>query len=151
MSAQERMSAAEFRDLTTRKKNPRNKFGAIRTTSTLGTFDSRGEHNRFAVLSMLQTAGVIRNLQRQTRFPLYCGQQPLVIDSVGGRKTHAAYVADYTYEDVETGLYCVEDWKGKDTRLSQLKRAILALMLPHARILVTFARAPQPKKSRIKK
>jgi hypothetical protein len=151
MTTQERMSAAEFRDLTARKKNPRNKFGAVRTTSALGTFDSKGEHNRFAALSMLQTAGAIRNLQPQTRFPLYCGEQPLMIESALGRKTHATYIADYTYDDVETGIYCVEDWKGTDTKLSQLKRAVLAIMLPRAKILVTFARAPQPKKSRTKR
>lgn len=76
-------------------------------------FDSVGEANYYAKLSMMQCAGMIWNLQRQVRFPLMAHRQ----DGLGVVVGH--YVADAVYEDKEGIHIC--DYKGAMTDVAALK------------------------------
>lgn len=103
------------------------KYGAIRQDG----FDSRKEQRRHAELRILERAGEIRGLNVQVSFPL------LTVDKDGktipivypGSKRPMTYRADFTYEELDRHgewAFVVEDAKGCDTRVSKIKRAILA-------------------------
>jgi len=96
-----------------------NKFGA-RRTSVLGvTFHSKKEATRYVQLRMLESAGVISQLECQPRIPLM----------VNGKKL-GTYVGDFRY--VENSDIVVEDVKSAPTKtpLYKLKKAILATYSP---------------------
>lgn len=78
------------------------------------------EARRYGELLLLERAGEISALELQPRFRLSCGGKPVLLGS--GRQ--ACYVADFAYQQGDRRV--VEDVKGKDTRLSALKRAIVA-------------------------
>lgn len=100
----------------------RNKYGNRRVTMNGETFDSQKEARRYAELELLQRAGEIRDLKRQTRFTLMCGTVQLRYSS--GRAV--VYVADYTYADRRKGwAVVIEDAKGCRTDVYKLKRAIM--------------------------
>lgn len=72
----------------------------------------------------MERAGAIAGLELQPKFELTCGGRPVLLKSEGypnGRRV--TYRADFAY--IEDGARVVEDVKGKDTRLSALKRAVL--------------------------
>lgn len=78
------------------------------------SFDSSGEFKRWLDLKLLQKGGVISNLKRQIRLPLYGVN--------GDVKTIVAHlVADFTYTDNESGEHITEDFKGAITDVSMLK------------------------------
>jgi hypothetical protein len=82
------------------KQNRRaQKFGNVRVTNADGTFDSQKEHRRWCELKLLERGGVIRNLERQTRFDI-------VINGVncGFWKCDFSYFADNArvIEDVKS-------------------------------------------------
>ena len=64
-----------------------------------------------------------------------------------GRKTQAVYIADFTYYELPENTLVIADFKGIDTKLSQLKRAILQTMLPDARIVVQYAKSNSSRRS----
>ena len=104
----------------------RNKYGAKRTVVDGFKFDSQAEAYRYQQLVLMQRGGVIRELEVHPPFPLEINGKPLLLRSKGfpgGRK--ARYEADFRYFDVSKGDYVVEDVKGADTPISQLKRAIV--------------------------
>lgn len=80
-------------------------------------FPSEAEAMRWAKLRRDEKVGVIKDLQRQVRYPLYAfgpdGQAVLV--------TH--YQADFVYHDIETDIRVIEDEKPFDGMLpeAQLK------------------------------
>ena len=83
-------------------------------------FASRGEGRRYVELRTLLRAGIIKDLELQPTFLLACGDTPIKYEN--GRQ--AKYVADFRYTDIERGVV-VEDFKGRDTLTSKLKRAIV--------------------------
>lgn len=72
---------------------------------------------------MLERLGRIRDLKRQVRIPLIVNGGPLLIRDKTGRARKLSYVADFTY--YEDDVYVVEDFKGFDTQVSRIKRAIV--------------------------
>ena len=86
-------------------------------------FDSQKEAERWAVLLLIQRAGLITDLRRQVRIPLL-GKNGLVRFQPSNRA--AVYVADFVYFDVPKGVEVIEDTKGYQTQEFKLKRAILA-------------------------
>lgn len=88
-----------------------------------GDFDSKGEYQRYLDLRMLERVGRIRDLKRQVRIPLVVNGTPLLIRDKIGRARALSYVADFTY--YEDDVYVVEDFKGFDTPVSRIKRAIV--------------------------
>ena len=98
------MTAAQARALFTATAEKPSKYRSKRTTVAGLTFDSKAEGARYAELSLMLRAGLIRDLQTQRRFPLV----------VNGQKI-ATYVADFSYFDVATGASVVEDVKSVAT------------------------------------
>lgn len=83
-------------------------------------FASKFEANRFAELSMLQTAGQIKDLQTQVAFPI----------KVNGVDI-CKYVADFTYKNAQTGEAIIEDTKGHEkavTDLFKIKRKLVGAL-----------------------
>lgn len=89
-----------------------NKYGARKTTIDGLTFDSKAESRRWRELQMLEKAGEIRDLGRQTAFDL----------TVNGVKV-CKYVADFCYW--ENDAYVVEDVKGVKTAAYVIKRKLM--------------------------
>ena len=110
-------------------KRPRgwNKYGARKVKFNGHVFDSQLEARRYSQLKLLQRAGEIADLQLQVRFPLFAGDQPILIRSKGypnGR--HCCYVADFVY--VEDGRQIIEDAKGDRTDTFKIKKALMECM-----------------------
>lgn len=96
------------------------------------TFDSKKEANRYRELLLLQKAGKIFGLQRQEKFVLIPTQrEPDTIGARGGIhkgkviEKECAYIADFTYFDVDTDEFVVEDTKGVRTADYIIKRKML--------------------------
>ncbi len=68
-----------------------------------GFFHSKGESERFAHLQMLEQVKIIRDLTRQTKFPLVVNDVKI-----------GSYVSDFTYIN-DKGDYIVEDYKSEAT------------------------------------
>lgn len=79
------------------------KYGNKKTVIDGRVFDSKKEAGRYLQLRMMQTAGLIKNLQCQVEYRL----------EVEGSKI-AKYIADFCYE--ENGVEVVEDVKSSATR-----------------------------------
>ncbi len=106
--------------IDTNRVNIMNKYRAKPTVIDGIRFASKGEARRYVELRTLEKAGVISHLELQPAYKLYCGLEPVKYDS--GRQ--AKYIADFRYMDIERGLV-VEDFKGMDTAVSKLKRAMV--------------------------
>lgn len=120
------ISLADFHQLTG-KKTPKNKFNAKKTRVGDIVLDSSGEAVRYQQLLLLEKGGVIRELQRQVRFPLIVNGRHITTQDKLGRLFPLNYVADFTY--FENEIYVIEDFKGFDTPMSRLKRAIIEAIL----------------------
>lgn len=92
----------------------RSKYRNIRTTVDGIKFASKKEARRYAELALLQKAGRIHNLFCQRPFPL-------AVNGVALGK----YVADFTYSEVPSGRYVVEDVKGFRTPIYRLKAKLM--------------------------
>lgn len=84
-------------------------------------FASRKEAKRYIYLKDLEKRGRIKNLGLQTHFTLIPSQY------IDGKcvERPAKYYADFTYTDVDTGEYVVEDTKGVRTPAYILKRKLM--------------------------
>ena len=82
------------------------------------TFDSKKEARRWSELKLMESAGIITNLQRQVTFQLLPSQK-----GEGRTERPAKYVADFTYQ--ENGQTVVEDTKGMKTKDYILKRKMM--------------------------
>lgn len=93
------------------------KYGNKKTVLGKLVFDSKKESERFLELSMLEKAGVIKNLERQKRFEI-----------VPKTETERArfYCADFVYS--ENGKTVIEDVKSKATFEDKVFRLKWALM-----------------------
>lgn len=78
--------------------------------------DSRKEAQRWAELQMLEKANLIRNLRRQVKYELIPKQE-------GERSV--TYIADFVYDDLESGKHIVEDCKGMRTPAYIIKRKLM--------------------------
>ena len=90
----------------------------VRTSDGI-VHDSQREAVRWQQLKLLERAGKIVNLKRQVKYILIPAQrEPDTIGKRGGVKQgkllerEVAYIADFEYQDKETGRLVVEDVKG---------------------------------------
>lgn len=109
----------------------RTKYNAKKTIADGQTFDSKKEALRWLELKAMQERGEICHLSRQVKFLLIDAQrEPDTVGARGGVKKgkllerEAAYIADFTYRDVEGNLI-VEDTKGVKTPDYILKRKLM--------------------------
>jgi hypothetical protein len=97
---------------------------AVPVVTEEGRFASTGEYRRWKELETMARAGLISNVERQPKFPLVINGQPVVIRSAkvpNGRR--CVYTADAAYD--ENGERVVEDFKGYDTDIARLRRAVV--------------------------
>ena len=94
------------------------------------TFSSKKEYKRWIELSILEEAGVIRNLQRQVKYELIPAQRERETITQRGRivpgkviEREVCYYADFVYE--QDGEVIVEDTKGVRTDAYIIKRKLL--------------------------
>ena len=96
------------------------------------SFDSKKEYHRWLELSILEDAGVIRNLQRQVKYVLIPAQREPETISQRGRQIpgkvierETVYYSDFTYE--QDGEIVVEDVKSPATRTEayRIKKKLL--------------------------
>ena len=109
------------------------KYHSKKVTVNGVTYDSKKEYIRFCQLSLLEKAGMIKNLQRQVKFELIPAQYE-TFERYGktgkrlkdGRKcveNAVNYYADFVYET--DGKRVVEDTKGFKTKDYIIKRKLL--------------------------
>jgi hypothetical protein len=96
----------------------RSKYYNKRTIVDGRAFASRKEAARYEVLRDLEAEGKIRELDMQHSFSL----------EVNGMLI-CRYLADFTYIDVDTNAYIVEDVKGIITDLYRLKKKLMKACL----------------------
>ena len=88
-------------------------------------FDSKKEAKRWWELKMMERAGLIKDLCRQFPIKLLPAQK----DERGKViERPVQYIADFIYEDVQTGERVVEDAKGVRTAEYIIKRKLLLYM-----------------------
>ena len=104
-----------------RQNTKPSKYRNVKTTTRDGlVFDSKREAERWHVLKQFEKTGVITELRRQVKFPLYCpNESSLKIAQV------AVYIADFVY--IDKGKRVVEDAKGLKTQMYSLKKKWLEL------------------------
>lgn len=95
----------------------RHKYGAKKITIDGHTFPSLAEGRRYEELKLMQQQGHIKHLTLQPRYQIR-------IDGV----LVTTYVADFRYQDVETGETVVEDVKGFKTPVYKLKRKLMQVV-----------------------
>ena len=106
----------------------KSKYGNKPTKTRDGVLhDSRKEAQRWSELQMLEKANLIKNLRRQVKYELIPKQE-------GERSV--TYIADFVYDDVESGQHIVEDSKGMRTPAYIIKRKLM-LYVHGIRILET--------------
>lgn len=91
-----------------------NKFHKYKAKQTIVDgikFPSKKEAKRWQELQLLQRAGEIKELRRQTKFGLF----------VNGKMV-GLYVSDFDYLEGEDGKYIVEDCKGYRTDMYKWKK-----------------------------
>jgi len=108
------------------------KYHSRKITLDGQTFDSKKEYARWCDLKLLERVGKIRDLQRQVKFVLIPAQFESVWDDrrkqFGKSKCierECAYMADFVYTDMKTGLTTVEDTKGFKTKDYIIKRKLM--------------------------
>jgi hypothetical protein len=83
-------------------------------------FASTAEARRYQELKYLESAGEIKELELQPKFPLYvCRRQNGELHKV------CDYIADFRYRRGPTGLLIIEDVKGVRTPVYRLKRKMV--------------------------
>jgi hypothetical protein len=106
----DRMSAAEFRQMTSGTHARENKFGAVASVEDGRRIDSKAEKRFLAALRVRLRAGEIYALACQPEFPLIVNGEFI-----------GKYTADFAFWDVTNDRFRVIDVKGVETR--EFKRA----------------------------
>lgn len=103
----------------------RNKYNASKKTIDGIVFDSKREGARYQELKLMESAGVIRNLELQPKYTL---QSSFKCQG----KTHRAitYKADFRYTETATGAVVIEDVKGYETEVFKLKEKLFRYAFP---------------------
>jgi len=83
-------------------KKKKGKYNNVKVEFDGKTFDSKGECTRYILLRMLETSGEIKDLRHH--FPIY--------ELNPGGEFSMKYEPDFTYTDIKTGKFIVEDFKG---------------------------------------
>lgn len=96
------------------------KYGNRKIRTEDGTFDSLKEYRRWQELKLLQRAGDINNLFRQTPFGLIPAQRV----NVKVVERAVKYIADFTYW-TKDGEFVVEDAKGVRTDVFKIKKKLM--------------------------
>jgi hypothetical protein len=104
------------------RKGSRNKYGAKKTIVGNITLDSKKEAHRWMELQLLESAGVISELQRQVKIDLIGHHGPLLTRT--GRKMR--FTVDFAYN--EKGAVIYEDVKGYATRDYEVRVAVARAM-----------------------
>jgi len=78
------------------------------------TFASQKEARRYEELVSRQEAGLICNLERQTKYDLIVNGEHI-----------CSYYADFRYQIIQTGLEVIEDTKGFRTKDYIIKRKLM--------------------------
>ena len=97
----------------------RSKYNATKRVIDGIRFDSIKEATRYEELKLLEKAGKIKDLKLQQPFIL---QEGFKDNRSGKRIRSIKYVADYVYEDTESGEKFCEDCKGYRTDVYKIKR-----------------------------
>lgn len=92
----------------------KHKYRAIPTEVDGIGFASKLEAHRYRQLKLLGKANKIHTIEIQPRF-----------DCTINNFKVCTYVADFSYFDIESNCFVVEDVKGYDTRVSRLKRKLV--------------------------
>lgn len=109
----------------------KSKYGANKTVIDGIVFDSKKEGRRYQELKIMESAGLISDLQRQVKFVLIPAQREK--DTIGKRggvikgkliEREVAYIADFVYRN-EYGIRIVEDTKGMKTKEYIIKRKMM--------------------------
>lgn len=113
----------------------RRKYGNTKITVDGIQFDSKREAARYQELKLLELAGVISFLQRQTKFQLIPDQHAPsnAVYTKGPRKGQrkpgklleheCSYIADFCY--IQNGETVVEDAKGYRTEVYRIKKKLM--------------------------
>lgn len=113
----------------------RSKYGNRKTVVDGIVFDSQKEAQRYRELLLLERAGKISYLDRQTKFTLIPAQrEPSTEMYKRGRnkgkekpgkllEKECSYIADFAY--IQDGAYIVEDTKGVRTEAYKIKRKLM--------------------------
>lgn len=113
----------------------RRKYGNTKITVDGIQFDSKREAARYQELKLLERAGVISFLQRQTKFQLIPDQHAPsnAVYTKGPRKGQrkpgklleheCSYIADFCY--IKNGETVVEDAKGYRTEVYRIKKKLM--------------------------
>jgi hypothetical protein len=105
------------------------KYKAKKTIVDGIKFDSQKEANRYLELKLLEKQGLIKYIDRQTRFEL----QPSY--KKNGKTIRAIYyVADFVYFDKAKKKIIIEDTKGYRTEIYKLKKKIFEYKYPDLEI-----------------
>lgn len=91
------------------------KYRNVKTVVDGVTFDSKAEAKRYCELRLLERAGQISQLARQTPFALF--HNGVLITT---------YRADFTYLDHKTNAQAIEDVKGVKTPDYRIKAKMMA-------------------------
>lgn len=119
----EKLTAADYNASLKKPAGKKRVMGAVPTEFNGIKFHSKKEAKRYGELLILEAAGEISNLERQVKFPLIGRDGPILTPT--GRQKH--YVADFHYVDWKLdGIWVIEDAKGHQTDISELKCAIMA-------------------------
>jgi hypothetical protein len=143
------ISIAEYRNLIGTSKNPsaKNKFHSQKTKHGELVFDSKFESQRYADLLLMEKAGIISNLKRQVKYPLFINDSPVttraILKNGAERLYKLSYVADFVYQRDENEV--VEDTKGFDTPHARLKRAVCEKI--HGFTILIVRKPTKPRKS----
>jgi len=103
------------------------KYHAKKTVIDGKPFDSLKESRRYSELLLLAKAGEVTNIECQPRFLL---QESFKKNGKTHRKIE--YVADFSYFDVDTEMWCVEDTKGYKTEIYKSKIKLLKFIMREA-------------------
>ena len=115
-------------------KPKRSKFKNIRTTVGGITFASKKEATRWLFLKELEAVGVIRDLRRQTRWPLL----------VNGIKI-GTYIDDFDFVVSATGQFVIQDTKSPWTaRLPLYRRSKAHVKAQYGYDIVEVYRPDEP-------
>ena len=111
-----------------------NKYGNRKVETADGTFDSRGEYQRWLFLRDAERRGEIRDLKRQVTYQLvpamHCTEtvhlktKDKQVQRVWTRAV--TYTADFVYDYM--GATVVEDFKGMPNDRWQMKKALMAFV-----------------------
>lgn len=89
-----------------------------------GKFHSKREYLRWRELQLLQSQGLISDLERQVKFDLIVNEKKI------GR-----YTADFVYKDPVTGKMIIDDSKGFKTREWKRTKKLVEALFPEYEVI----------------